>query len=194
MQMENVAFPEALALLAERAGIELHASSGPRPAGSADEKRMLYQAMAWAEQQFHECLLSDPQAEAARKYLRERQLSDASIGQFRLGFAPNEWEWLVSRAARTSFTPAMLERVGLIKRRTGGPGHYDFFKGRVLFPIYDLQNRPVGIGGRVLPEINPDDPAKYKNSPETPLFSKSKLLYGLSTARDAIRRPATRPW
>ncbi len=81
----------------------------------------------------------------------------------------------------------MLEKIGLAKRRERGEGCYDRFRGRVLFPIYDAQNRPVGVGGRVLPELGPTDAAKYINSPETPLYAKSKVLYGMNLARDTIR-------
>ena len=85
----------------------------------------------------------------------------------------------------------MLERIGLVSRRRQGPGYYDRFKGRVLFPIFDSQGRAVGLGGRVLPQLATGDAAKYVNSPETPLFSKSNLLYGLNVARDAIRKTGT---
>lgn len=189
MEWEKVAFPEALAILADRAGIALKpAPRGGRPAGPADDKRLLFQAMAWAEEQYHACLLGDPQADVARRYLAERQITGESIARFRLGFAPNEWDWLLQRAAATSFPTAVLKKIGLAARRSSGSGSYDRFRGRVLFPIFDLQGRPVGVGGRVLPELNPGDMAKYINSPETPLFSKSKLLYGLNAARDAIKK------
>jgi DNA primase len=189
MQMENVAFPEALAMLADRAGIALKpAANSGRPASPADDKRLLFKAMAWAEQQFHDFLLGDPAADVARRYLAERQISGESIQRFHLGFAPAEWDWLLKRAGGTPFIPPVLEKVGLVAKRPNGPGNYDRFRGRVLFPIFDLQGRPVGMGGRVLPELNPGDVAKYINSPETPLFSKSKLLYGLHAARDAIKK------
>src|SRR4029077_13069225 len=110
---------------------------------------------------------------------------------FQLGFAPDNWEWITARAEGSSFKPAVLERVGLVSRRKSGPGYYDRFKGRVLFPIFDAQGRTVGLGGRVLPALAAEDAAKYVNSPETPLFSKSNLLYGLNIARDAIRKTGT---
>jgi DNA primase len=87
--------------------------------------------------------------------------------------------------------PAVLERIGLVSRRKQGPGFYDRFKGRVLFPIFDSQGRAVGLGGRVLPQLAASEAAKYVNSPETPLFTKSHLLYGLNAARDAIRKTST---
>ena len=189
MKMENVEFREALEMLAERANISLQpaAAGGQRPPGSADDKRVLFSAMAWAVDLYHRYLLEAPEAAIARKYLDERKISPESIKSFNLGFAPNAWEWIAAKASNR-FSTAVLERVNLIGRRRNGEGFHDPFKGRVLFPIYDAQARPVAIGGRVMPELSPDDPRKYVNSAETPLFTKSKLLYGLNVARDAIRK------
>jgi len=193
MKMDGVTFPEALAMLADQAGIPLKpAKEGPRGAsGGASDKRYLYQVMAWAEKQFHECLLHDPEAEPARKYLRERAISSASVSRFRLGFAPNRWDWIQRRAAKEGFDLKALEAVGLVVAAPEGGNPYDRFRGRVLFPIRDVQGRPVGLGGRVLPESGSTSPAKYINSPETPLFAKSNLLYGLDVARDPIRKSRT---
>jgi len=189
MQMESVAFPEALAMLADRAGIPLRpARPGAKDFDPPDEKRLLYRAMAWAESEYHDCLVRERGAAVARKYLADRGVSDDSVRRFRLGFAPDEWDWLLKRGAEAGFSPAVLEKIGLAKRRERGAGCYDRFRGRVLFPVYDSQGRPVGVGGRILPELASDEAAKYINSPETPLYAKSKLLYGLSAARDTIRK------
>jgi DNA primase len=208
MKMENVEFGEAVAMLAERAGIQL-TPYDPRRGGSlvqgnvaseppsaaardSDEKRVLYQAAAWAEQLFHECLLRDPEAKPARQYLRDRGISDESIRHFHLGYSPDSWDWLIKQSLRTKkFSHGVLERIGLLGRKQVGGGHYDRFKGRVLFSIRDVQGRPVGIGGRVLPRQAATNPAKYVNSPESPLFSKSNLLYGLDLARNAITKTRT---
>lgn len=196
MKMENVEFPEALAMLAERAGIALkpQRSAGGGSGGEGDKKRALYQAMAWAQEQFHRCLLNAPEAEPARHYLAERKISPESVRRFHLGFAPDRWDWLLKQALNTEISIKALEAVGLIVRKQDGPGHYDRFRGRVLFPIHDVQGRPVAVGGRILPQLaaDPSAPgsndarAKYINSPETALFSKSSMLYGLDSARDAI--------
>lgn len=188
MKMENVAFPEALAMLAERAGIQIKPTRGAARRPDSDEKRPLYQAMAWAEELFHKCLLQAPEAEPARRYLAERHIEAESVRRFRLGYAPDRWDWLIKQALSTEITPKILETVGLIAARQDGPGHYDRFRGRVLFPIRDVQGRPVAVGGRILPQTSGDNLAKYINSPETPLFSKSSMLYALDTARDAIGR------
>lgn len=188
MKIENVGFREALELLADRAGIRL----APASAGGArsDDKRILYQAAAWAEQQFHDCLLHAPEAEAARAYLAQRGLTPESIRAFRLGFSPDQWQWLAARTAGTPFTQQVLEQIGLLVPREGGK-HYDRFRGRVLFSIRDPQGRPVALGGRILPSLSEQNPAKYINSPESPLFSKSRMLYGLDLAKDALLKSGT---
>lgn len=190
-RMEGISFPEALTMLAERAGIDLKpAEKKPTaPAGSdPTDKRTLYQAMAWAVKQYHDCLLNAPDAEPARKYLTQRGLTLESIARFQLGFAPMQRDWLLGRIERNPQRAKILEAVGILARSPEGGQSYDRFRGRALFTIRDAQGRPVGIGGRLLPESGLTSPAKYVNSPETPLFAKSKLLYGLDLARDAIRR------
>jgi DNA primase len=192
MQMEGVTFPEALAMLAERAGIALKPASPAAGAvpGQVD-KRTLYRVMAWVEQQYHDCLLHQPEGEPGRQYLRERGLSAESIAQFHLGFSPDAWDWILRRAENKGPSAKLLESVGVVARSQSGGRPYDRFRGRVLFSIRDSQGRPVGMGGRVLPSAAAGGGAKYVNSPETPLFSKSKLLYGLDAARDEIRRSRT---
>lgn len=184
MRTENVEFPEALAILAERAGISLEGSRGGAPKPQLREDR---DVVAWARQRFHEYLVRDLAAEPARRYLTERGITLASIERFRLGFSPESWDWLLRAARSESISPAALQRVGLVIQRDERGGHYDRFRGRVLFPINDQLGRPVGFGGRVLPGIAEEKGdaagAKYINSPESPLFVKSKLLYGLDLAR-----------
>jgi DNA primase len=192
MQMEGVTFPEALAMLAERAGIALKPSTPAAGAAPGQfDKRTLYRVMAWVEQQYHDCLLHQPEGEPGRQYLRERGLSAESIEQFHLGFSPEAWDWILRRAENKGPSAKMLESVGVIARGQNSGRPYDRFRGRALFSIRDSQGRPVGLGGRVLPSAAAGSGAKYVNSPETPLFSKSKLLYGLDMARDEIRRSRT---
>jgi DNA primase len=212
MKAEGLDFRETLEMLAERAGISLRAPRhdqsepgrpGPRPgsdeiespgsgttrlADPREEKRALYRAAAWAEEQFHRCLISAPEAEPARQYLAERGITPESARRFRLGFAPDRWDWILQQARGTPFTPAILERIGLLRRKELGGGHYDWFRGRVMFSIRDARSRPIAFGGRVLPKLADDRTAKYINSPETPLFSKSRELYGLDMARDNFKK------
>ena len=205
-KIEGVSFREALEMLAERAGISLQPlpkQSSGGPAGTFD-KQTLLKAAAWAEAQYHACLLEAPEAEHARRYLDERGISAESIARFRLGFSPDAWDWIVRRArmaddaARTEHRLKLLEAIGILARPAGGGSPYDRFRGRLLFSIHDAQERPVGVGGRVVPQpaasasqSSGRPAAKYVNSPETPLFTKSQLLYGLDVARDAIRRGRT---
>ena len=189
MKMERLEFREALELLAERAGVSLRSTTpggGGQPSSgeAASDKRKLLALVAWAEAEFHRCLVEAPDAEDARRYLAERRVSAESIREFHLGFAPNRWDWLLERARGTEWTAAQLERVGLAIRRDLGDGFYDRFRGRVMFSIRDARARPIAFGGRVLPQLADDRSAKYVNSPETPLFSKSRELYGLDLARD----------
>lgn len=195
MKAEGVEFREALEMLAERAGIELTRGKpgGGNDAADADPfaKQNLLRVMAWAEEQFHRCLLRDPAAEPARRYLAERGISEASVAQFRLGFAPQQWSWILELGGAAGFSPPVLERVGLVIRNEAGR-YYDRYRGRTIFSIRDVRSRPIAFGGRVIPElVSDDDPnaggAKYINSPETPLFSKSSQLYALDLARDAVR-------
>jgi DNA primase len=192
MKMEGVDFAEALRMLADRAGIKLEARRGQNDGGlSGEEKRDVFQALAWAEQRFHAYLLQAPEAEPARQYLAERGVTADSITKFRLGYSPNRWDWLVGEARQTPFNTKLLTSAGLVRERQNGPGVYDWFRGRVLFSIHDPQSRTVGFGGRVLPGISDDSPAKYVNSPETPVFAKSSLLYALDHAKDAIGKSGT---
>jgi DNA primase len=210
MKIEGVEFREALQMLADRAGIQIekpqrHSTGTTGEAGGGsykttsglDNKRTLLQAMAWAEKQYHQCLLNSPQAEAARRYLEQRGITAESIEKFQLGFSPLERDWLLGQAKgevnddRLQRRIKMLESIGILARPSEGGNYYDRFKGRLLFSIHDSQGRPVGIGGRVLPELGTTSPAKYVNSPETPLFTKSKLLYGLDLARESLRKTRT---
>ncbi|QDU90152.1 DNA primase [Pirellulimonas nuda] len=185
MRMEGLEFRDALEMLAERAGVTLTAAK-PAEAGGPGDKRTLLAACAWAAERFHRCLLHDGQAEGARQYVADRRIDEASVKKFQIGFSPPSWEWILTQAKHTSFSPAVLERIGLAAPRQQGDGFYDRFRGRVMFPIRDVQGRPIAFGGRVLPELADDKSAKYINSPETPLFSKSNQLYALDWARPTV--------
>ncbi|MFO0912437.1 MAG: DNA primase [Pirellulales bacterium] len=189
MKHEGVEFREALEMLAERAGIELaERPRGTGPASPESDKKLLYQVMAWAEEVFHRELLQSPAAESARKYLAERSISADSIRRYRLGFAPLQWQWLVDRARAAGWTDLTLYALGLAGRSDKTGQSFDRFRGRLLFPIHDAQGRSIALGGRVIPGLTDGESAKYINSPETRLFTKSEQLYGLDIARDGIQR------
>ena len=189
MQHERIGFREALELLADRAGIPLRAAAEAKIVpGSPQDKKTLYQSMQWAAQQFQQCLLLAPEAEAARRYVEERGLTPQSVERFGLGFSPDGWQWLLDRARGKGFSPQVLEAVGLCGRSSNTGRYYDRFRGRLIFPIRDVQGRTIAFGGRILPGASGDNPAKYINSPETKLFSKSDNLYALDLARERIAK------
>ena len=183
MRMEKIEFREALEQLAERAGIDIPRGRGGLP---VDERKSLHQVLGWACDRYAECLRRSPEAGRAREYLLGRGLSQATIDRFHLGYAPASWDWLLRQAPAAGFPADLLARAGLAVERQERTGHYDRFRDRVMFPIRDAQGRCVAFGGRVLPGAS--DGAKYINSPETPVFSKSSLLYGLDTAREGMAR------
>ena len=183
MKFEKVPFPEAMRILATRAGIKLD-SAELTPADL--HRAHLLHVMKWAEDQYRGCLLDDPEAGAARTYLAERGLAGATVRQFGLGFAPLRGDWLVTRAAAEQLPPDLVTEVGLIGQRDENRGFYDRFRDRVMFPIRDVRGQTVGFGGRILPQSPlKDRQPKYYNSAETPLFNKSQVLYGLDLARHA---------
>ena len=184
MKAEAIAFPEALELLARRAGLEMPRSSQARR--QSDDKSQAYEALRWAETEFHRCLLTAAQAEPVRGYLRDRGVTKDAIAEFRLGYHPDDWHWL-QRGALGKFSGAQLAAARLVTERREGEGFVDYFVNRVMFPIRDDRGRTVAFGGRALPGSQQEDRGKYFNSPESPLFSKSKLLYGLDMAKDTVR-------
>ncbi|MFO7901322.1 MAG: DNA primase [Planctomycetota bacterium] len=189
MKREGVDFRTALHILADRAGIAITSSQKRAKPGSPDDKQTLFRATAWAEEQFHRCLLDAMEAQPARAYLAERGISDESVQRFHLGFAPDRWQWLMDRAKTTPFSPEVLEAAGLVSRTQDGQRRYDRFRGRLMFSIRDTEHRPIAFGGRILPggAGNANSP-KYINSPETRLFSKSNNLYALDFVRDSLSR------
>ena len=180
MAKENATFPEAVRILADRAGIELRRD--PATEKRAGTRKKLRDVMAWATRYFVAGLKPPTAGTPGREYLENRGITQRSIETFQIGYAPDAWDNLIRAAARESIPTEMLETAGLVIRRDNGSGWYDRFRGRVIFPILDALNRPVGFGGRALGE----NPPKYLNSPETPLFHKAETLYGLPQARAAI--------
>ena len=194
MRRESVEFFEAMQILAERAGIEIKRTGQKVEKGSPQDKQALFRAMAWAADQYHDCLLNEVTAAPVRNYLADRNVSAESIEAFKIGFAPMAWSWLVDRARHTEFSPEVLEACGLVSANNTG-GWYERFRGRVLFPISDTQNRPIALGGRIVPDLVPEDQqpkGKYYNSTETRLYSKSDNLYGLNLVRDEVSKKENR--
>ena len=183
-EIDRVTFVEAVKFLAERAGIALPERSGPsrEETEAADE---LYRANDLAQKYFHHLLLNDEVGASARTYLQTRRLAGETIARFGLGYAPPEWDALLKVAGRRGLNPQILERAGLALQSSKSSDHYDRFRDRVTFPIANLSDRTIAFGARAL---QPDQEPKYLNSPETPIYHKGRVLYGLSISRDAIRR------
>jgi DNA primase len=189
---EHVDFPEALRMLADRAGIMLESPAAGIPlAPQGPSKTDLLAVLAWAEQAFRRALKD---SEPAQAYVRGRGLTAASIEQFHLGYAPQERGWLLAEARRQGFPTKLLEQAGLVARSEEFPEQsHERFRGRLIFPIHDERGRPIGFGGRILPEVERamaaqgKNVAKYLNSPETALFQKRKILYAADLARAAAR-------
>ena len=176
-EIDGVTFREALEQLADRAGIKLAAFSG-RDARDADERPALFQAMSFATKHYRQQLAASVPAQA---YLAQRATPEALIEKFEVGFAPDGWNHLRDAAQRAGMKEPTLDAAGLATR--GTRGLYDRFRNRVMFPIRDVSGKVVAFGGRTLG----DDPAKYINSPESPIYRKGKVLYGLFEARETIR-------
>jgi len=184
METEKVSFIEAVRELAERAAIPLPSETREDQA-QATEHEGLFAACRTAGLFYYENLVNSVEGKLALEYLRHRGFHDDTIRKFGLGYSLNSWDSLVRFAEQQHLDLSVMERAGLLARREDGSGYYDRFRGRVMFPIFSVSGRTVGFGARRLRE---DDPlGKYINSPETPIYNKSRILYGLSHARDAIR-------
>jgi DNA primase len=182
MKRDRIDFIDALKLLAERAGIEL-----ARFSGSKEDKglrQLLLDAQSAAGSLFEKFLNDAVTGKAARDYLASRGFNADSIKRFQIGVTPEAWDSLLRSPVMKKFETSLLQQAGLVKSRESGEGHYDTFRNRLMFPIRDETGRIIAFGGRVMP--GSEDPAKYLNSPETPLFSKSKSIYGIDLARQKI--------
>jgi DNA primase len=183
MQYEKVEFVEAVRSLADRAGIVI-------PTGRVDdpgtgEFEALYAAVRAAGVYFHENLVQAVEGRLGLEYLKHRGIADETIRKFGLGYSLNGWDGLMKQAQKQGLDLDVLDRAGLLVRRDDGSGYYDRFRGRIMIPIFQPSGRTIAFGARKLRE---DDPlGKYINSPETPIYSKSAVLYGLSHTKDAIR-------
>ncbi len=199
-KQQGVDFPEALRYLAEKAGVSLEAYSSPNPeqereANALKERlrKLNEDAVLW----FHQMLLRSKEAAEARAYLQSRGVSSESVIAFSLGYAPDHWDALSRYLLGQGYTEQELVNGGLARAREMAKvgssvrvsgeeqvsGVYDYFRGRIIFPIRDIRGRVIGFGGRALGDGQP----KYLNSPQTLLFEKNSVLYALDMARDAIK-------
>jgi DNA primase len=181
MERDRVDFVTALRTLAEWAGVQLPERTG-RDREKTDRLDRLRACLSTAAGAYRKYLQSDA-GKPAREYLQGRGFDEATLERFGIGLAPDGWDGLARLGVAAKFDDGLLLDAGLIKEGDRG-GLYDVFRNRVIFPIRDEQGRPIAFGGRVLP--GDDSPAKYLNSPETPLFHKSRVLFGLDVAKKAV--------
>lgn len=179
MQKEGLTFPEALEKLAAKAGVSLPEKSGIR---TDDKRQILYDINEWASTYFQQQLLT-PAGEQARLYLHKRGITQDTVKRFQLGYAGKQWQGLSDFLIAKGMPADSVVQSGLLKKSNQSDKYFDLFRERLIFPIITNHPVPVAFGGRSLGESMP----KYLNSPESPLFSKRRQLYGLNLARPYIR-------
>lgn len=182
MKRENLDFGEALKMLAQRAGVELEPRS-PQVAEAEQQVALLREINRAAANYFHHLLLHSDEARQALAYLESRGLERATIESYQLGYALQQWDGLLRYLISKGYQATDVAEAGLIIEREDKSGYYDRFRKRIIFPIRDHQGQTIGFGGRVLDGSVP----KYLNSPQTPIFDKSSVLFGLDQAKQGIR-------
>jgi DNA primase len=182
MLYEKLSFVESVSQLAARAGLSVPTTSGARK--EDDERSLLVRLHEEAAKYYQSQLTATPQGSPAMSYLSRRGLSKETIADYGLGYAPDAWSGLLDHLTRKGARPEHVERAGLAIPRKSGQGYYDRFRGRVMIPIRGESSKIVAFGGRILGSGEP----KYLNSPESPIYSKSGVLYGFHRAKEAIRK------
>ena len=184
MKHQGVSFPEAVRQLAERYGIQLpRREMSPEQKKRLSERDQMFQLNRLALEFYCHVLRKDKIGGTARDYLKKRGFSPETATAFNLGYAPPGWDHLLGYVKHKHMPVLLAERVGLVVRRQSGQGHYDRFRGRIVFPICDSGGRVIAFGGRVLN----DDLPKYLNSPESEIYNKRRSLYGVDVARHHCR-------
>ena len=193
MKYENLDFKEALKILADKAGVKLP-SYRPENKEQQDEKELLIRINDFAARYYHEVLIKDKRGAQAQEYLKNRGLTEGTIKQWQIGFAPDDFHALERALLAKKVNLSEAIKAGVISKNERGQ-MYDRFRGRVTFPIYDYFGNTVGFSARILIDdgksahsTSSGPPAKYVNSPETSVYNKSKILFGLNFAKDAIRK------
>lgn len=187
MDMEGLGFTEAIKYLAEKYGIPIEESFSQEDLDTAEEKESISNALQYASRLFQQLLWNHEEGKSiGLSYLKERGLTEAIIKKFELGYTLDQWDYLLKEADNAGYKPDVLEKAGLIIVKPEQDKKYDRFRGRVMFPIHSVAGKPIAFGGRVL--SNNSNQPKYINSPETEVYHKSKVLYGLFQAKQRIRQ------
>jgi len=186
MEHEHFTYPEAIKYLAKKYGIEIEETEQTdEQKEQADERESLYLVSEFAKTYFHNTLLKTETGKAiGLSYFKERGFTDETITKFELGYSPDQWDAFTSEAIKKGYNLDFLDKTGLtvVKEEK----QFDRFKGRVMFPILSMSGRTLGFGGRIL--TNDKKAAKYLNSPESDIYHKSKVLYGIYTAKQSIAK------
>src|SRR6266446_481237 len=184
MEIERVAFPEAIKIVADKVGVPLpKLVDDGRFEAKRKEADDVIQLNNWALEWWEQQLESGAEGRLAREYLLRREITEETRKAFRLGYGPDSWDALSLHLRQKGASQTQIERSGLVVKKDDG-GSYDRFRCRLIFPVMDIQGKPIAFGGRTLK----DDDAKYINSPETAAYIKGRNLYGLHLTRDEIRR------
>jgi DNA primase len=184
MEMERVSFPDAIKLVAEKSGVPLpRLIDDSRFEARRNEADEVIELNKWALEWWEQQLESGGEARIARDYLLRREITEETTKIFRLGYAPDSWDALSIYLRQKGASQEQIERSGLVVKKEEG-GSYDRFRGRLIFPVMDLQGKPIAFGGRTLK----NEDAKYINSPETAAYIKGRNLFGLNLTRDEIRK------
>ena len=186
MKIEGVEFGDALRILAQKAGVELKPMR-PESVAFRTERQRLYEVCDWACRFFEKQLEGSSSGKEAREYLLGRGILEESIKNWRLGYSPDTWQGLSDFLTSRGYKKEEIEKSGLSIKNDQG-SFYDRFRGRIIFPIFDLNSQVVGFGGRVFKEKDKQEIAKYVNTPNTLLYDKSRILYGLDRAKVEIRK------
>ncbi|KAF0220564.1 MAG: hypothetical protein FD174_1218 [Geobacteraceae bacterium] len=187
MKIEGLSFPEAVKFVAKKVGVTIE--ERPLSAGEKrrlDERESLYRINELAARFYRRVLIEDAAGEPGRRYLERRGVDGATSETYRLGYAPDKWDALTRHLEQQRVPLDMAEKLGVIRRNTGG-GYHDLFRNRLIFTISDPHGRPIGFGARVLDDTLP----KYINSPESPIYHKSEVLFGIDLAKQAMREQGT---
>jgi DNA primase len=188
MKYQNISFPEAAGTLAKRYGIDIPMQDmSPEQKLRISEREGLLDINHQAMDFFRQCLLADKPENQAMRYLEARGIKKEIIDDFYLGYAPEGWDNIVHFFSKKNVPLSLVEKAGLIVSKKNKDGFYDRFRGRIIFPIFDLGMQVVGFGGRVMDDSMP----KYLNSPETPVYNKRRSLYGMHRAKHHCREHDT---
>ncbi len=189
MDIEGVSYGEALRHLAQKYHIEVEEEEQtPEEVLRQNERDSLYIVLNFAQKHYQKLLLEHEEGQAiGLSYFRNRGFNDPTIKAFGLGYSLNEWDGLTKEAAQRGYNPELLQKAGLTLHKEGtNDRYYDRFRGRVMFPIHNVSGKVIAFGARIL--INDKNQPKYINSPETDVYHKSKILYGIYQAKNAIRQ------